>query len=394
MINGSFCTIPKKLETCTCLYFNSYNDIYREINQNTDYDDEIQIKCNAQGNSFLLYLFPTISIVLCRLFDINILYAMYLGRILNLLFFLVVIYFAVKKIPFGKLILTILCFFPMMMQQVASCSADAILIASLIYYIVHLIYMIFKEEKINIKDKVILYILTALIAMFKYIYILVAGILFLVLFKNKEDRKENIKTIIIMIVIGSIFMIGWYGFNLRYDATPDHIKEYYKTSNIDSVGQIQFIKEHPIKTCEIIAKQFIIYGVDTLYSSIGLFLGWLNVELNSGISLGFILLILLAVVSEKNRYDFSLKSKFWIMLIYFGCSNFVKLGMYIFSTPVGNTVICGIQGRYYTPILLLPILCLIKKDNNFEVKYLYEKVIIISVLLNIFAILYVMKNYI
>ena len=93
---------------------------------------------------------------------------------------------------------------PMMLQQAASCSADAVLNATLIYYIVHLVYMVFKETQITRKDKIILFVFTALIAMFKYIYILVAGILFIAIFNKKEDKKEILKTVGIMILIGSM----------------------------------------------------------------------------------------------------------------------------------------------------------------------------------------------
>jgi uncharacterized membrane protein len=269
-----------------------------------------------------------------------------------------------------------------------------VLNAVLIYYIVHLIYLVYKEEKINLKDKIILFILTILIAMFKYIYILVAGILFLNLFKKKDERKEWKKTIAIMICLGSVFMIGWFVFNLRFDSTSDNIKEYYTAIGIDSTSQIQYIKEHPARFVKVILRQFIIFGTDSLYSAIGSHLGWLNVEINSGVILGFFVLTLYAVVSEENNYEFNTKSKIWILLIYVAISTLIKLGMYLYSTPVGNDMVCGVQGRYYTPILILPILCLIKKDKNYKVKYLYEKVIVVSLFLSMFTIYCVIRNYI
>ena len=62
-------------------------------------------------------------------------------------------------------------------------------------------------------------------------------------------------------------------------------------------------------------------------------------------------------------------------------------------TPVGYERVCGVQGRYYTSILFLAILCLIKKDNNWKVNNLPEKMMTISSILSVLTILTVIGNY-
>ena len=56
--------------------------------------------------------------------------------------------------------------------------------------------------------------------------------------------------------------------------------------------------------------------------------------------------------------------------------------------------IVGVQGRYYTPILILGLLYFIKKDNNWKIKTVNEKLNTISFILNIFALYYVYILYI
>ncbi len=55
--------------------------------------------------------------------------------------------------------------------------------------------------------------------------------------------------------------------------------------------------------------------------------------------------------------------------------------------------IAGVQGRYYTPILILVYLSFIKKDNNWKIKNANEKLMIISAILNIFALYYIFIYY-
>ena len=328
-----------------------------------------------------------------RMFNVNIILTIYLARMINIIIFLIFGYLTIKKLPFGKLTMAVYLCMPMMLQQAASCSADAILNAVLIYYIAHLIYMTFKETEITKKDKIILYIFTALVAMFKYVYILVAGILFITIFNKKEDKKDKIKTIGIMILIGSIFAIGWFAFGLRFKSSPDVTLEYNRIANVDQGRQIGFIKENPVKFMKTFIKEYIVYGPEYIFGAVGAKLGWLNVNIDASIITPYIIILILSVISEKSKYEFKAKSKIWIIAIILAISALLKISMYIFFTPVGLERICGVQGRYYTPILFLALLCLVKEDNNWEIKNANQKMMALSMVLNIATLYTVFGNY-
>ena len=68
--------------------------------------------------------------------------------------------------------------------------------------------------------------------------------------------------------------------------------------------------------------------------------------------------------------------------------------MYITFTPVGLEKICGVQGRYYTPILFLIFLCIIKKDNNWKINNINQKIMLASFILNIATLINVIIKYI
>ena len=385
--------IVKELEDDSYTRISNYQDLKEELSKDTNYDEEIQKVSPAQSNSPILYIGTTIAIYICKLLNCNIFYAFYLGRIFNIIIYLILGYLTIKKIPFGKTMMAVYLCMPMMLQQAASCSADSILNATLIYYIAHLLYMVFKEVPITKKDKVILYILTALVGMFKYIYILVAGILFIAIFKKKEEKNDILKTIVIMILIGCIFSLGWFAYTSTLKENPISFTNYFEESNINSSEQIKYIITNPLSVIITFAKEFLIYEQEYIFGAIGSKLGWLDINVSMGIITAFIVILIISAISEENKYEFTPKSKIWILTILLAIAFLLKVIMFVTWSPVGADRIWGIQGRYYTPILFLALLCLIKKDNNWKVKNLNIKIMIITFGLNIYTLLEVIKYF-
>ena len=143
----SYAIIPRELENYSYMRFQNYKDVFNELQRTTDYKDQVRTVCAAQGNSPFLYVGSVMGFLIGRIFGINLFYVVYLSRIINIVIYLVFGYLTIKKVPFGKLVMVIYLCMPMMLQQAASCSADAILNATLIYYIAHLLYLTFKETE-------------------------------------------------------------------------------------------------------------------------------------------------------------------------------------------------------------------------------------------------------
>lgn len=387
-------TILSELENYSSKRIPTYQSVLNELSKETNYNEKEQIISAAQGYSPFLYVGDVVGIIIIRALHLNIFYGLYVGRMINIIICLILGYFAIKKIPIGKIMLSIYLCMPMMMQQTASCSCDAILNAVLVFFICHLLYMVFKKDALNKRDKIELYVLTAFVAMFKYVYILLAGIVFIALITKKEERKDYIKTIAIMILIGSVFLIGWYLYSGRNTAVPEVFKEYYKITNINPEQQVEFIKSNPMKAVIIFFGEYVRYGIDYIYGAVGSQLGWLDINVNQLIIFTYLLILVIATISEKSEFELSTISKVWILAIIFAISALVNITMLIDWTPVGMNRICGVQGRYFTPILLLPLLCLIKKDSNWKVNNLNQKMIIISSVLNICTLIQVVYNYI
>ena len=390
---NSYSVILKELEDYSYTRFQHYQNVIDEISKPTDYTDEIKTISAAQGSFPILYIGPILAFNICRIFNINFFIGIYLARLCNIIIFLIFGYFTIKKIPFGKLLMAIYLCMPMMLQQAASCSSDILVNATIIYYIVHLIYMVFKENEITKKDKIILYIFTALVAMFKYVYILVAGIIFVTLLK-KENRKENINIIVVMILIGSIFSIGWFMITSQYKTVPPAMQQYNESVNVDSAKQLDYIIHNPKSFVKTFVNEYTTFGTDYIFGAVGNSLGWLNVNVNIGIIVIYIIILLISVISEKSKYEFNVISKIWNIAIILAISAMIKITMYLSFTPVAFYRICGVQGRYFTPILFLAILCIVKKDNYWNIKNVNYKMIIMAFILNIFTLATVFNSYV
>ena len=89
-------TIPISLDE----YFfntNNYLSHFEELNKETNYNETKETHNAAQGYSFLLYIPASIAFLISRIFNFNIVVAMYLARLFNFLVFILARIFFFKN---------------------------------------------------------------------------------------------------------------------------------------------------------------------------------------------------------------------------------------------------------------------------------------------------------
>ena len=69
----------------------------------------------------------------------------------------------------------------------------------------------------------------------------------------------------------------------------------------------------------------------------------------------------------------------------------ILLGFFINSTPVGESEILGIQGRYFIPIAILPLLCLVVKNKYINIKFVKEMYLSLLCAINLVQILTILE---
>jgi len=95
------------------------------------------------------------------------------------------------------------------------------------------------------------------------------------------------------------------------------------------------------------------HGNDVLKSVFGVF-GWLDTSIPIWTIVVYILALLLALLYQLGRGAmFSVFQKGIFLTVFLGLCLSNIIAMYLIFTPLGSSVIEGVQGRYFIPALIL-----------------------------------------
>lgn len=302
-----------------------------------------------------------------------------LGRICGLIFYLIVGMLSLKIIPYKKELLLFCLISPISMQMAASLSYDAVLLSASFYLISYIFNLRNRSELIGYKQWFMIGILTALIALIKINYILLALLILtipkskFIFLKYKAVNKffEKKWTLVVCLVV----VAGIAGVVLYY---------------MDYGRIVYALIFNPVQSAALLLNTLQQKGVFYLQSMFGNF-GWLDTRASNG----FIILILIALglstIKNSANEDQCLcgnqinrtKDKVIILTSWLACSllcfvamiqwslriQFIELGSTIKDIckqmPIIN-VIEGVQGRYFLPMLPLPLLLI--KTREFASK--------------------------
>ena len=109
----------------------------------------------------LAYVPQAIGISAARLLGLNTVCLLYFGRLCNLLFFIGMLYLAVKRIPFGKEVLLGVALLPMTLHLAASFSYDVMILGCMFLLTAVCLDLAFEAEQVRIRDVVLLAVLAA-----------------------------------------------------------------------------------------------------------------------------------------------------------------------------------------------------------------------------------------
>ena len=358
-----------------------HDELFCSNNQMQFVDD------NLITNAPIAYIPAAIGITIARVLNLGPLYLYNLGRICNILMCFVLMYYSIKKIPFGKSLLFSLCLLPMVTHLVCSYSYDGMIIAMSFLLTSYLLNMIYLEDRISKKDFLIVFILSILLSPCKIVYASICFLSFLIPKKNMSEFKYKYLPQALCI-IGAIFSIFIVQFaNLSVAGGQSNYITW-----ADAPGYtLGWALANPSGAIHIFAKTIKKYGASYLTRMLGSSLGWLRVEIPWYVILGFIVIIFMAMVNDKNE-DIKIKNthKVWTLMLCLGSSLLIMYSMFTGHTPQGWDVIEGIQGRYFIP--LLPMFYLVIR-NNFIITDERRDILIVK-LIGLFQSLTILTGFI
>lgn len=358
--------VPRFLKQHTLDSIQKYDQFNLALKEKTNYSDTVRVKTTAAGYCFVSYMLSGLGFLIGRLLSINGILAFYLARILNYAFFIFAIYIALKIIPFGKYVIAVISFLPMTLQQVASVSADSVLISGSLLFIAMTLYIKYKPNTFKIRDKVAYSALSLLIMLSKVAYFPILGLSLLLL--DTENKDDSMKKKWIYLILNVILAVGigglWYAYSQHY---PDVFMDFREKNHINPSEQIKMILSEP-SHFNMAIKNFFLNDAGMLISTMGLPLGWLNINIGMGPVLAFLIMLVLSpfLGSEVRAISILDRICFWIITL---CTYLIiVVGFYITWTGVGAEDVAGTQGRYFLPVLALPFMAAYNQKSHISFK--------------------------
>ena len=338
------------------------NFVYARQYQLFGYElDDISVQVDNRNQALYSpasYIPQVIGLLFGRLISNNAYLIYFYGRFFAFLINTILVILAINLIPKRKLLVFLLASTPVFLNQMISYSADGNL-NSLSLFFVAFILMLREKDKIKVRDCVILTICSIIISLSKVIYFPLVLMLFMIpAAKFAKEKSADIFKLGV-IAISLLFAVIWF------IVAQSYVFDGNGTLNTIRNMQLHYALSHFYLLPWIVLNTIYVNSMGWLFS---ITQGTMIKGTMSYDSFAFIIFIATIVIElftvrkeQIGDYDYALsqKNKLLIGGILFVICTLTFGSLYTQWTDYKSTVIQGIQGRYFIP-LMIPLSLLIK----------------------------------
>lgn len=376
------------------------SDTYRIIAEqgmkgsaDTAYGSEIDIQIYNPTYS-IQYLPQTLGILIAKIFHMNEIQMLFMGQIFNLAFYMLCVYFAIRLLPFGKMLMMLISMLPMLLSLITSFSYDTVIIALSFLFFSYVMYLIYDKDKIGWKELVVLVVLFVLLLPCKLVYATEGLLIF---FIPKEKITVKLPKWVwavggILFVAGAVYVVKqfWPSIQSMFGGGDNAQNIIYNGSEGYSLG---YIMKNPIRSILFFVKSLLLSMFYYAASMVGAYLGWLNIYTPTWCMVGYLLLLLLVTFLCCNERENVLNIKKRIVLFVaaaVSCLLTIAV-MWLSWTPLDAVKVQGVQGRYFLPVLpmLLLSICGNKKWKSIHVE---REVISLAAIMQVFVVVSILMT--
>lgn len=284
------------------------------------------------------------------------------GRLFNLIFYVTVMYFAIKITPYYKNTMFLLALMPMSIYLGSSLSYDALLIPSTFLLFAYILELR-QSDKIILKDIIIVCSIAFILFSVKQAYAPLVLVLFAIPPSCFGDKKRYCK---VVGIVGTVCISALIFSQINNYLSLGTGKVIDNNINL----QKEYLNSNFGAMIPIIVKSFIKYKIFYFTGLIGIF-GQLDTNLPMPLLIIFGLILLVAVIIDscdaiKIKINFKLLGIVSILIFIYFSFRTLYINWTPLVEPVGGDTVSGIQGRYFIPIM--PFGCAIFA-NKFLAKY-------------------------
>lgn len=333
-----------------------------EMNHDVKFDTNLiwelrQIPLNAEDKMFVhfpntvvyapvSYIPQITGIYLGKVFDASALGFIYFARVVNLIFFLALAFFAIKKTPVHKWTFCFLWLTPTTIFQAASASVDAFTYGICFLTISHfLFYALDEESKVESIDIAKIFFLCLLAVLSKQAYVFLP-FLFLII-PRRKFKSATVYWITFLVLTAVCFAsVGIWSSLVKQIYMP-----YRGDIDINPDEQISFIREQPLNFLWLSATNYILRAKYYFVTFFGQLI-WLDLFVPRWLIISvFITLVIIALLDKNPEIKIS-----WVRMrsVFIGIilitAFIISVLLYMTWSPIRGNIIAGIQGRYFIPI--------------------------------------------
>lgn len=316
------------------------------------------------------YLPQTFFVFIFRKLELPPLYIFYLARLFTLAFWVLIIFLAIKLIPFYKWFFTLLALLPMSIFINMSLSADVVTNSLTFLFIAFIFHIIYVQQKLSIKTYSLILILSALIASAKLVYTPVV-LLFLLIPREKFISRKAfyIQTGIIFIVVLCTGLALAKSMNTLYIPYEKYNPQYRDSATLiqcaNMYKQMDYIMHHGIYLWHVFARSMV-QTFDMYFKGyIGTF-GWLDTQLPLWlICTAYAVLLITALADHNPHIRISLRYKSILFISTILSVALILLSLHLTWDCIGGDVIATIQGRYFIPVFPMLFIVLYNTSINY-----------------------------
>lgn len=320
----------------------------------------------------LQYIPQAIGISIARILNLNMLWLFYLGRFCNLLFYVVCVGIAIKRVPKFKTTIFLIAILPMAIQQGASLSYDVFINGLSFILMAYMFAAIYEKGAFAKKDFWVILICSALLMPAKATYLVLSFLVFLIpkaRFKNSKQRAVMLASIIISgLVVVALFKMA----SIQMVTTDAPKLNWEGAANYS----ITYVIQHPLEILKMIDRTLNDRGELYYLGMIGGRLSGLSLNISDNIVYLFTALLVLSVLytpkKEKgllsNGDSFQMPISHRLVYVLMVVTTLIVTMLYLLVTWTSSyqTMISGVQGRYFIPVLFVAALPFYNRIISFK----------------------------
>ena len=280
------------------------------------------------------------------------------GRLGNLILYLTVGYFAIKRSVIGKKIMTALLLMPTPLFLATVYSYDATINAFIALGVACILREIYgKEEKVSYLNLCIFVISIVIASMPKAIFapLLLLGLL---VPKEKYTQMKHLTVVRAGVIGGTLILLATF-------VLPALVDTIFATAGSTEVADPRGGDTNVARQMRHIFSQPISYGVGMLQIMYGTIVEYsIGPSAMGKIGHGFLnsmsgapaILLTAVCFTESGMVKIKKQHKIMIALLLFVISSLIWTALYLAFTPVAHPYIVGVQGRYFIPLMLIGLL--------------------------------------